>query len=304
MKITNQTLLFSILISVMLPQVFAGDVTGLKDFKSGTKAIAADVNNNFKNVKTAVDNNNSRIKVIELSSGGTGDLSITLSGTVNVTAGTKGVIGVGTLFVTELKIGTVISILGETHVISSISDNTNLILATNHVAGAAGSAAFTDGDLLTLTDSAGQEKFNINNSGDMSFAGRALTITPVKMRFQRDGGNNINFTDVDGIVTTLNIVTNTSSIGNAKVYYHPRGLGGNGILLFNINASPTMSCTLLHLEDDTPRAYMYATDGGNTAINATAWGNTTTNTFMFTLQQGVPNAIPMSRSSTFEIICF
>lgn len=39
----------------------AGDVTGLTTFTSGTPAVASEVNENFNAVKTAVDDNNSRI---------------------------------------------------------------------------------------------------------------------------------------------------------------------------------------------------------------------------------------------------
>jgi len=45
--------------------VHAGDVVGLKTFVSGTPALAADVNGNFNAVKSAVDDNQSRLTTLE-----------------------------------------------------------------------------------------------------------------------------------------------------------------------------------------------------------------------------------------------
>jgi hypothetical protein len=43
----------------------AGEVTGMTTFSSGSKAVASQVNGNFNAVKTAVDNNNSRLGTVE-----------------------------------------------------------------------------------------------------------------------------------------------------------------------------------------------------------------------------------------------
>ena len=61
-----------------------------------------------------------------------------MTGTLTVTAGTKAVVGVGTLFTTELVVGDKIIIAGELHIVAAITDNLNLDLAENHIAGAAG----------------------------------------------------------------------------------------------------------------------------------------------------------------------
>jgi len=60
-----------------------------------------------------------------------------LTGTVDVTAGTNAVVGTGTLFDSELRSGDKIRISGEYFTVSSITDDTNLTLSGNHVAGAA-----------------------------------------------------------------------------------------------------------------------------------------------------------------------
>jgi len=62
------------------------------------------------------------------------------TGTVTVTAGTAAVVGVATLFTTELKVGESIKIGTEILTVLTITDATNLVLAANHVAGAAGVA--------------------------------------------------------------------------------------------------------------------------------------------------------------------
>lgn len=59
-------------------QASAGSVTIPNSFTSGTPAIAAEVNGNFTAVKSAVDDNDSRISAIE-----TGSISINLTGLID-----------------------------------------------------------------------------------------------------------------------------------------------------------------------------------------------------------------------------
>lgn len=56
----TQLTILAILATFSTGVATAGDVTGLTTFTSGTKAVAAEVNDNFTAVKTAVDDNNSR----------------------------------------------------------------------------------------------------------------------------------------------------------------------------------------------------------------------------------------------------
>ncbi len=69
----------------------------------------------------------------------------TITGTVSVTASDDAVVGVGTAFLTELAVGETLTILGEDIAIQSIADDTNLVLAANHVAGAAAKPAAGEG---------------------------------------------------------------------------------------------------------------------------------------------------------------
>lgn len=61
MKTIKYNLLSIAIFAVFSTAVSAGDVTGLNTFVSGTPAVAAEVNANFTAVKTAVDDNNTRI---------------------------------------------------------------------------------------------------------------------------------------------------------------------------------------------------------------------------------------------------
>ena len=70
----------------------------------------------------------------------TNNTGTSLTGTVTVTAGTAAVVGVGTLFTTELGLGDKIKIGTEVHAVLAITDNLNMTLSKNHVAGAAGAA--------------------------------------------------------------------------------------------------------------------------------------------------------------------
>ena len=61
-----------------------------------------------------------------------------MTGTVSVTAGLKAIVGVGTTFVTDLRVGDIIDILGELLTVATITSATELATAEAHVAGASG----------------------------------------------------------------------------------------------------------------------------------------------------------------------
>ena len=64
-----------------------------------------------------------------------------LTGTMTVTAGTKAITGVGTLFDSELVAGTSVILLeGEHHLIATVTNDTDCDTTVNHVAGAAEAA--------------------------------------------------------------------------------------------------------------------------------------------------------------------
>ena len=65
MKAFYQAILTMVAILLLAPIVTAGELTVPNSFSSGTAAVAAEVNDNFGAVKTAVDDNNNRIAALE-----------------------------------------------------------------------------------------------------------------------------------------------------------------------------------------------------------------------------------------------
>lgn len=64
MKIFYKVLLMGVF-ALSATQAIAASVTGLNTFSSGTPALASEVNDNFTNVKSAVDDNDSRLTNLE-----------------------------------------------------------------------------------------------------------------------------------------------------------------------------------------------------------------------------------------------
>jgi hypothetical protein len=81
-----------------------------------------------------------------------GNLSSSLTGTVDVTSGTAAVTGTGTAFDTQLNVGDAINIDGEVFTVSAIADATNLTIDSNHAAGATGVTATSDPTILSLNN--------------------------------------------------------------------------------------------------------------------------------------------------------
>jgi len=141
--------------------------------------------------------------------------------------------------------------------------------------------------------------------GTIRALGRGPNITMVKMSFSRGTGNIISFADATGILYSLDIADPAVAQGNTHIYFTPTSAGGDPMLLFNISSSPSLACTLLHREDDRPidsKDLYWATDGGNTGINAKAWGNSITRTFMIAKSAGI--GIPLVSNRAYSIICF
>ncbi|MES1987411.1 MAG: hypothetical protein V4440_05145 [Pseudomonadota bacterium] len=74
---------------------YAGNVVGLKSFTAGTPALASEVNGNFNAVKSAVDDNNARLAVVES--------SLQTAGAVSLSAFTFSDLYTGVLTVCHFK---------------------------------------------------------------------------------------------------------------------------------------------------------------------------------------------------------
>ena len=122
-----------------------------------------------------------------------GDTSIALSGTVEVTSGSKNVTGTSTAFTSELAENDAIEIDGNVYIIDSITSNSALVLTANASTTAASITAKKDPNLFKVQTGAATDKFVIDKSGNVDVKTGSLTI----------GGDLV----VNGTTTTVNSTT-------------------------------------------------------------------------------------------------
>lgn len=117
--------------------------------------------------------------------------SSALTGTVTISAGTPNVVGSGTSFTTELAVGDVFTTTtsGETHIVLSIADNTNMTLATNHTAGEAGSTATYNPTITIQSSLTAPNDFTKN--GFIADGTTGATITKIRLSIMRAGTDGI-----------------------------------------------------------------------------------------------------------------
>lgn len=118
-----------------------------------------------------------------------GNFPLVLTGTVSVTAGSANVVGVGTLFQSELSPdaggnGSRIKIGNENFAVLSIADNTHLTLSANHTAGASGVPYYTNDFFFRIRDGAGNEFFKVASDGQLS------VVTGIGLK-RRSTGNTV-----------------------------------------------------------------------------------------------------------------
>jgi subtilisin-like proprotein convertase family protein len=171
-----------------------------------------------------------------------------------------------------------------------------------NVEGLSSTSAAVNGTLtVTETTNLGGD---LTVDGNVSFTGGGLTMAPRKMSVNRIG-NTYNFTDATGTTHSLLVSSTSVRSANSHIAFDPLSDPGNPNLLLNIEGSSIM-CSLFSNEDDAPatnRALVWATDGGNTSRNITAWGNSTTSTFMLERTGGGTGHV-LSNYAGYGIICF
>ena len=122
----------------------------------------------------------------------------------------------------------------------------------------------------------------------------------IKMGFSYSDGN-MHFNTPDG--QSISVAMDGSiAVDTPYITFRPGVAdGADGVLYFNIDASPTIACTLLHNEDDVVRrGYYFATDSGNGKIGI--WGEDGIGTFEIA-REGVPG-LPIANYGSFAIMCF
>lgn len=116
---------------------------------------------------------------------------VALTGTAAITAGTNTVTGVGTLFTTELSTGDYINIAGEVLKVVVITDNLNISLATNHVAGSAAIAATREYPDDTYTHMILTDSITAPSSSDPDWLTCSTTASDFKTKSLPDGTHNL-----------------------------------------------------------------------------------------------------------------
>ncbi len=118
--------------------------------------------------------------------------------------------------------------------------------------------------------------------------------------------NSVTLVDAGGVLRTLDLGT----CADGAVCVDPSGhialadatavSGQDSTLHFNIDGSPSITCTLFHSDDDTPRSGLYfSTDNGNGY--ASIWGNSTTPTFSLR-REGNAGSV-LDNFSGYAIVC-
>lgn len=95
----------------------------------------------------------------------TGNALSALTGTVSTTSGSATVTGSGTLFVTELNAGDAIKIGSNIYTVSSITNNTSLVITVNASATTSGVTGYRDTNLIDLQTAAGNSAVKVDRSG-------------------------------------------------------------------------------------------------------------------------------------------
>jgi hypothetical protein len=160
-------------------------------FQANTPARAAEVNKNFTDLVTAINDlevtlgeqatalaaqsaaltaANAEITALKAKYTFTGSLTQALSGTVAVNINSTAVTGTGTQFSTQLAIGDAIKIGTEVFTVAAITSNTTLTLNRTHPSGVSNVVAYTDPKLFAINNGAGVEKISVDKGGSLKMA--------------------------------------------------------------------------------------------------------------------------------------
>ena len=154
-----------------------------------------------------------------------GSVSTALTGIVSVTISTTAVVGVGTLFTTELEVGNAIKIGAEIFTVSTITDALNLTIDSAHVAGASAVTAYSDSTLFNVDNGNDVNLLTVDKSGSATFASSvsATDFIGVKASSVNEQYNSYSASDTISD-TNYNVNTGVSASTTITV---PTGLSTN-----------------------------------------------------------------------------
>ena len=132
----------------------------------------------------------------------TGAATSVLTGSIDATASTA-VVGVGTLFTTELVVGDRITVTGETRTVTAITDNTNLTVDTAFTDTANDTTPDKLAAILVGRNSASAVNFVVNDLGWVGIGTTSPGTIPLEVKGTGTGAIVAKFTDVNTTGCTL-----------------------------------------------------------------------------------------------------
>ncbi len=153
----------------------------------------------------------------------------TRTGTATVVAGSTGVTGAGTQFLTELKLGAEITINGERKVIASITSATVMTVDSAFNAAAAGASVFLNDDIMVATTD-----YTVSNVGGFAaFTFSAAAKAPLNARIE-----------VHFVVPTA-----LYTFATATTIFAQREIPGGEVFWYVSDATATPSSTNIYIFD-------------------------------------------------------
>ena len=187
-----------------------------------------------------------------------GNLSSALTGTVAVTNLSTAVVGVGTLFTTELAVGDSIKIGTEVFTVSVITNALNLTLDSAYQgATASGLTAYRDPTLFAIDNGDAINKLTVTSSGNVGIG----TTTPLEKLHVYGGQGDTETTD--GVIA-INKKSSTGNVLTGKIRYESNGTS-YGNMLFQVKTTASGA------DNDAYYTNALAIDGqnGNVGIGTT-----------------------------------
>ena len=147
-----------------------------------------------------------------------GSVSTALTGTVSVTIATTAVVGVGTLFTTELEVGDAIKIGTEIFTVATITDALNLNINSAHVAGASAVIAYSDSTLFNVNTGEDRNLLTVDKSGLATFASSVDLFRRLKVKQPDIGdGESVGLAILNASETQQwNITTGRTNVNNVS----------------------------------------------------------------------------------------